>query len=82
MASCNIRNNTRKNENIKEKYESCIWETDADGKLVKLGDTSDYTGIYNGRVYKNSTILTDTVIAVDKGTNIETMIIKLLVMKK
>lgn len=61
-----------KNENIKEKYESCIWETDADGKLVKLGDTSDYTGIYNGRVYKNSTILTDTVIAVDKGTNIET----------
>ena len=59
--------NNGKNE---RKYKYYIWQSDREGNVVKVGDTSQYTGFYSGFAFKNGEIITDTMIALPKGTNI------------
>ena len=47
-----------------------VWETDPEGKINLVGNTSTYTGFYNGKAYINGEILKSVIIALPKGTNI------------
>ncbi|MBP3502087.1 MAG: leucine-rich repeat protein [Clostridia bacterium] len=56
-------------KNSNENYYVC--ETDNQGKIVLLGQTSTYNGFYNGQAYKDGRILKDVIITLPKGTNID-----------